>query len=277
LTANDGALVYAARAAEGTDKAGIFYCVEASICSTLKNNFPRSAQRAAAVQGPIQAVSLTQPDFTSECQTMKAAGVNTLFLALDGSAIIRAVRSCASLNYFPTIATGAVGVSAAVSIDAGVRRNGMYLGNGIVPFTTTDTPAIQAFHAAFKQYAPSAPEEQQALLGWTAGKLFEAALAKVAAEARAGDVTTALILEGLWQLKNEKLGGLGPGVSFVKEQPAKTLECYYPIKLDGQGFSAPAGSKVQCFGGGEQAAGSETARQQFERARSPDGPLSPHL
>ncbi len=248
LTANDGALVHAARNAQGAPKTGLFYCVEASICSAIKNGFPRSTELAKAAPGPIQAVSLTQPDFTSECQTMKSAGVNTLFLGLDGSAIIRAVRSCASLNYFPTIATGAVGVSAAVAADAGVRRNGMYLGNGVVPFMTTDSPGIRAFHDAFSRFAPSTPEEQQALLGWSAGKLFEAALAKVATAARAGDITTELILEGLWQLKNEKLDGLGPGASFVQGSPAKLLECYYPIRLDRQGFSAPQGSRLECLG-----------------------------
>jgi branched-chain amino acid transport system substrate-binding protein len=266
LTANDGALVQAAKAAPGADKTGIFYCVEASICSVLKNNFPTSTQRANATLGPIQAVSLTQPDFTSECQTMKSAGVNTLFLALDGSAIIRAVRSCASLNYFPTIATGAVGVSAAAAADAGVRRNGMYLGNGVVPFMTTDTPGIRAFHDAFARYAPSTPEEQQALLGWSAGKLFEAALAKVAGKARAGDVSTQLVLEGLWQLKNEKLNGLGPGVSFAQGHPATVLECYYAIRLDGKGFSAPQGSRLDCFG---EAAGTGQVSSGAQRAGGP--------
>src|SRR5690606_28420158 len=104
----DGGVIDAARVAEGPRKAGLFYCVEASICTGLKNNFPKSAERAQAALGPIAATSLTQPDYTSECQTMKAAGVNTLFLGLDGSASIRAARSCASLNYFPTISMGAI-------------------------------------------------------------------------------------------------------------------------------------------------------------------------
>ena len=80
------------------------------------------------------------------------------------------------------------------------------------------------------------------------------AATKVATKARAGDVTTELILEGLWQLKNEKLDGLGPGASFGQGSPAKALECYYPIRLDGKGFSAPQGSKLQCLGGAKPSA-----------------------
>jgi branched-chain amino acid transport system substrate-binding protein len=247
LTSYDGGVIEAAKQARGPRKAGLFYCVEASICTGLKNNYPHSAQRAGAALGPIQAVSLTQPDYTSECQLMKAAGVNTLFLGLDGSASIRAVRSCASLNYFPTISMGAIGLSAAASADAGLRRNQTFLGSGVVPYTTTDTPGIQAFHVATARYAPSAPEDQQTLLGWAAGKLLEAALAKVSARARGGAITTQLVLDGLWQLKNETLDGLSPGATFTKGAPAKPIDCYYGLRLDEHGFGAVNGSKPVCF------------------------------
>jgi branched-chain amino acid transport system substrate-binding protein len=255
LTSYDGGLVEAAATLKGTVKAGIFYCVEASICTGLKNNFPKSVQRAHAQQGPALAVSLTQPDFTSECQQMKSAGVNTIFFGLDGSASIRAARSCASLNYFPVIATGAIAVSAQAAADQGLRRNTTFLGSGVVPYTENGFAPVAAFDKAFKQYAPSNAEDQQAMLGWAAGKLFEAALAKVADKARAGNVTTAMVLDGLWQLKNEKLGGLTPGATFVKGDHAVIDDCYYPLKLDGKGFSAPKGNKPVCYGSSAKAAG----------------------
>ena len=266
LTSYDGGVVEAVAATKGAPKAGIFYCVEASICTGLKNNFPHSVERAKATAGPSLAVSLTQPDFTSECQQMKAAGVNVIFFGLDGSASIRAARSCASLNYFPTIATGAIAVSAQASTDAGLRRNNTYLGSGVVPYPNTDLPALQAFHAAMKQYAPSNLEDQQSLLGWAAGKLFEAALAKEAAKARAGNVTTAMVLDGLWQLKNEKLGGLTPGATFIKGEHAAIDDCYYPLKLDPKGFSAPKGSKPVCYGSSAKTAGVPAA----DAVRAPD-------
>ncbi|HZE65381.1 MAG TPA: ABC transporter substrate-binding protein, partial [Sporichthyaceae bacterium] len=139
------------------------------------------------------------------------------------------------------------GLSAAASADAGLRRNRTFLGSGVVPYTTTDTPGIQAFHVATKRYAPSAPEDQQTLLGWASGKLLEAALAKVSAKVRAGDITTQMILDGLWQLKNEKLDGLSPGATFAKGAPAKAIDCYYGLRLDVHGFAAVNGSKPVCF------------------------------
>ncbi|GAA0604142.1 hypothetical protein GCM10009547_02400 [Sporichthya brevicatena] len=247
LTSYDGGVIDAARVAEGPRKAGLFYCVEASICTGLKNNFPKSAERAQAALGPIAATSLTQPDYTSECQTMKAAGVNTLFLGLDGSASIRAARSCASLNYFPTISMGAIGLSAAAAADAGLRRNKTFLGSGVVPYTTTDTPGIRAFHAATQRWMPAGPIDQQTLLGWAAGKLLEAALAQVSGPASGGAVTTDLILDGLWRLKNEKLDGISPGATFTRGRPATAVDCYYGLRLDEHGFGAVAGSRPTCF------------------------------
>ena len=271
LTAYDGSVIDAAKAIGGAVKAGMIYCVEASICTSLKNNFPKSVQRAGVTQGPIVAVSLTQPDFTSECQQLKAAGVNLLWIGTDGSAAIRAVRSCASLSYFPVIATGSIAVSAAAAADGGLRRNTTYLGTQIVPYTVTDVPAVKAYLDAMQRYAPTAVVEETALFGWAAGKMFEVALSKVAAKARAGEVTTAMVLEGLWKVKNEKLQGLGPGVSFTEGKPATNADCYYGLKLDVNGFSAVNGSKPTCFGANaklENSAPAAPARSQPEAAAS---------
>jgi branched-chain amino acid transport system substrate-binding protein len=85
------------------------------------------------------------------------------------------------------------------------------------------------------------------LLGWAAGKLLEAALAKVSTRARAGPITTAMVLDGLWQLKNEKLDGLSPGATFARRAPARAIDCYYGLRLDEHGFGAVNGSKPVCF------------------------------
>jgi branched-chain amino acid transport system substrate-binding protein len=159
------------------------------------------------------------------------------------------------LSYYPVIATGAIAVSAQAAADQGLQHNTTFLGSGVVPYTNTNFPPVAAFNTAFKRYAPSNAEDQQAMLGWAAGKLFEAALAKVSAKARAGNVTTAMVLDGLWQLKNEKLGGLTPGATFVKGEHAVIDDCYYPLKLDAKGFSAPKADKPVCYGGSAKAAG----------------------
>ncbi len=243
----DGSLVEAARARPGAKTAGLIYCVEASICTAIKGNFPRSAKTAGLGVGLMKAVSLTQSDFTAECQAMKDANVDVLWLALDGSGVTRLGRSCDRLGYKPQLATMALAVPPAVAEDQVLRKATVYLASPTVPYSTTDTAGTAEFHAAAKRFAPSLKLDQSVMQGWSAGKLFEAAMAKVGDRARSGDVTTALILEGLWQLKSEKLGGLSPGVTFVKGKPASAPPCYYVLLLNANGVTAPLGSKLRCL------------------------------
>lgn len=243
----DGSLVEAVKARPGATKAGLIYCVEASICTAIKGNFANSAATAGIGVGLMKAVSLTQSDFTAECQAMKDAGVEVLWLALDGSAVTRLGRSCNRIGYDPQLATMALAVPPAVAADPILRKATVYLASPTVPYSTVDTPGAAEFHAAAKQFAPTFKLDQSVMQGWSSGKLFETALEKVAAKARAGDVTTEMILEGLWQVKHEKLGGLSPGVTFEKGKPASAPRCYYVLLLTTNGVTAPLGSKVRCL------------------------------
>jgi branched-chain amino acid transport system substrate-binding protein len=243
----DGSLVEAAKARPGAKVAGLVYCVEASICTGIKNNFGHSAQLAHLSVGLMKAVSLTQSDFTAECQAMKAAHVDVLWLALDGSGNTRLARSCEALGYHPQLATNALGAPPAVAEDPLLRQRSLYLAAPTVPFSTRDTPGAAEFGAAMAQFAPGFKLDQSVMQGWSSGKLLEAALAKVAVQARAGDVTTALILRGLQQLKNETMNGLGPGVTFSQNKPATVPRCYYVLLLSTEGVIAPLGSKLRCL------------------------------
>lgn len=246
LTAYDGSYYLATKAAGANGTAGLIYCVEISICTGVKNNHEKAAKRAGLKLGAVQAASLTQPDYAAECQAMKASGVTVLFLALDGSGSVRAARSCTSIGYKPAIASSAIAISAQAGADQTLRSLGVYLGTNNVPFMS-NSPAAALFRDAMKRFAPTAPLEEQALFGYASGKLFEAALAKVADKARAGNVTSEMVLQGLWQLKNEKMGGLGPGVTFTQGKPATAPDCFYGIKIGTDGLTAPIGAAPVCY------------------------------
>jgi len=243
-----GATVEAAQSTKGAKVAGLIYCVEASACTAIKNTFPGGAKKGGLAAGPVKAMSLTQSDYTAECQAMKDGGAQVVFLAADGSASTRIARNCASLGYRPTFATAGIAVSAQASGDANLRQNHLFLGGTVAPFMMSDTPGGAAFHVALNKFGGGQPVDQSTIQGWSSGKLFEAALAKVSARARAGNITTQMILDGLWQLKNETLAGLAPGVSFNKGTHATVVSCYYAIRLDQNGFSAPKKSVKQCIG-----------------------------
>lgn len=69
----------------------------------------------------------------------------------------------------------------------------------------------------------------------------------MAAKARAGALTSALILEALGTVKGEKLDGLTAPITFTPNQKsAASSGCIYYELLTPQGWTAPRGSRAVC-------------------------------
>jgi branched-chain amino acid transport system substrate-binding protein len=268
LVSYEGAYVQAAKVKPG-GKVGLLYCVEASICTEIKGNHEKGAKQAGLTLGPSKAVSLTQPDFSAECKLMKDAAVDIMWIAVEGSSAARIARACTTLNYHPLIATAGIVMNPQAVGDKNLRGLGVYLGTAVAPFLSAELPGVAEMQTAMKKYAPNVPLDQGVMLGWSAGKLFEAAMAKVADKARAGDVTTQMVLDGLWQIKDEKLNGMSIGVTFTKGKPASAPNCYFGMKLGEDGFSAPSGSKPLCFGKNGEAPKVDTTPASQSEAATP--------
>lgn len=246
IAALAGATKEAAASVKAT-KVGLIYCVEASSCGVINENFEAMAAAAGLEVVLRKVTSITSPDYTSECQALKNAGAQVAFFALESSGDARAARSCAALGYTPPIATGALAVSQDASQDQNLRKLGVFLGTGNAPFSANDNAGTREFQAAINAYAAGSLVDQNSMLAWSSGKLLEVALARVAERARSGPITTALILEGLWQIRDEKLGGLAPGISFTKGGRPKQVDCYYALTITSAGYGAPAGSRLSCL------------------------------
>jgi branched-chain amino acid transport system substrate-binding protein len=246
LAAYAGATKEAAEKA-GSKKVGLIYCVEAAICGTINENFEAMA-KASGLDVVLRKVSsITSPDYTAECQALKQAGAQAVFVALEGSGDARFARSCLSLGYSPPAATSALSVSAEAALDPNFRKLGVYLGTGNAPYQADDTLGGRLFKAAYDKFAPGSSIDQNTISQWTSGKLFEKAIANVAEQARSGPITRDLLLDGLWQMKKEKLDGLSPGITFNKNAPPDPNNCYALLNLTTSGYTAPKGSKFFCF------------------------------
>jgi branched-chain amino acid transport system substrate-binding protein len=248
LAAYAGALKEAAQKAN-TKKVGLVYCVEAAICGTINENFEAMAKVSGLEVVLRKVSSITSPDYTAECQALKAAGAEAIFIALEGSGDARFARSCLSLGYAPSSATSALSVSAEAALDPNFRKLGVFLGTGNAPYQAGDTIGGKAFKAAYDRFAAGSSIDQNTISQWTSGKLFEKAIANVFQKARSGPITRDLLFEGLWQIKNEKLGGLAPGITFNKNAPPAQNDCYALLNLTTSGYTAPKGSQFECFKG----------------------------
>jgi branched-chain amino acid transport system substrate-binding protein len=240
----------AIRRAEGLTKTFIMYCVEATICTTSAKSSQTKGGMADVAQVQVvgtQGVSLTQPSFTAGCQLAKDKGAQFITAYVDAASELRLARSCASIGYKVPIVGASFSFTAASLEDPFIAGIKVYSGSGNAPLPATGIPAIDAFKAALKTFSPDFVADQSALSGWAAGKLFEAAVNGVAAKARAGSVTTAMVYEGLYSLKNETMGGLGPGVTFKAGQLPTTQPCYYALAVIDKQYRAPLGAQKLCF------------------------------
>jgi branched-chain amino acid transport system substrate-binding protein len=108
---------------------------------------------------------------------------------------------------------------------------------------------LRAYHDAIARYAPNLTPNGASVIGWTCGKLLEAAVARVAQTARTGPITSALVMQGLGQIRNEALGGLTAPLTFSPGQRHATSSgCVFYEFLTTTGWTAPRGSHPICIG-----------------------------
>ncbi|GAA0623857.1 hypothetical protein GCM10009547_28690 [Sporichthya brevicatena] len=240
-----GGIVEAARET-GFTKLGLIYCIEASPCQQMNQYFAQTVEAAGAQDVFRQSVSLTQSDYTAECQNAKNAGVQIMAVYVDAASIQRFVRSCKSIDYRPVMETGGLAISPGVPKDPDIQAFTLYVGSPNAPYTATGTPGLDTLHTAFRTHTGADVPDAPSLIGWAAGMLFKGAIDSLDVERVKGAVTTAMVYDGLYSLKDKTLGGLAPPLVFKRGQPSGVIPCYTYFKITTQGIQTP-GAKFRCI------------------------------
>lgn len=237
-----------ASVAQGMKKVALWYCVEAAACSYGENLVKKNAARVGAQVVYETSTSLTQSDFTSQCQNSRAAGAQAVYSFADGSSVQRETRSCNNLGYNPLILTDALAAIAPLRTDPNVNKGGLIFSPRVFPWMLDNSPARKAFQDAYKLYAPNAPTDASAAQAWASGKMLEAVIATLGQNAVDNSITTAMVMEGLGKIKNVTLGGLIPPTTFAYRQPKTTpITCSYVALLKDQAWQPVGGGKLECL------------------------------
>jgi branched-chain amino acid transport system substrate-binding protein len=249
--ATSGELAYAAEIAaaavfavpQGKTKLGLIACSEGvSICEDAKKIAPTWAKRLGYELVQTTSASLAQPDFTAECLSARNAGVQVVSVTMDANSLVRIAKSCASVGYKPLFA-----FAQQIAVQAMAREPALEgaVGDAItLPWFLADHPAIRDFQDALRERAPGQDIDGAAASGWASAKLFELAAAAISAEP-----TPAEILEGLWSIKDETLGGLTMPLTFRRDQPAERRLCYFALQISGGRFTSPDHGQLRCYDG----------------------------
>jgi branched-chain amino acid transport system substrate-binding protein len=236
-------IVAAAKTAK-VDKLGVMYCQGVPICAELPPALKELGTPAGVSVSYSGAIANAAPNYTAPCLAAQQSGATGLFIASGPPQTLAVAESCTAQGYKPTYIAAESSLANSMlsnsSIDGAVGE--------ITNLSASDTanPEIAAMRQALNTYKPgllsSADFNPGSSMVWAAGLLFAAA-------AKAGNLganpTPADVLNGLYALKGETLGGLTAPLTFTKGKPT-SLPCWFYYKVANGQFTTPFGSKAAC-------------------------------
>jgi branched-chain amino acid transport system substrate-binding protein len=218
--------------APGKKKIGILYCREASICGILKDGFKKLLPYEGLEVVYEAFVSLAQPDYTGEVIQAQRAGADVILPLIDTAALNRVVTAAKRQNYEPAF-VGTYNLNQDLIYNFGENLEGIFLTSRMGPWDTS--PLNQTYRDAMARYQPKAARGDLGAGVFVAGKLFSDKIGPFIQE----PPRTEQILEGLYALHNETLGGLLPGVGFKRDaEHVDTNQCIIPVRFTGGKFVA---------------------------------------
>ena len=217
-------------------------CVESQACTSYYNDSPRLAA-ALGMQVVYSAhISITQPDFTSECLQAQSNGAQVVEGIGDENTFHRIVESCLRQGYHPDwIAPSPNDGDSQVS-----GLTNVVGANGAFPFDGDATsPAVAEYVRAFKTYAPGSILSQYTALSWAAAKLFQHV---IDTSIGTSVPTTPKILAGLWAIKNFDVNGLELPLTYNAHtaNAGTTSTCWFGLIFQNNRWNALNGLTPMC-------------------------------
>jgi branched-chain amino acid transport system substrate-binding protein len=236
-------IVAAAKKAK-VNKLGVMYCSGVPICAQLPPVLKQIGGPAGVGVSYSGAIANAAPNYTAPCLAAEQSGANGLFIASGPPQTLAVAESCTAQGYKPTYIAAESSLANSVlsnpDIDGAVGE--------ITNLSSSDTSnaEIRAMRQAIQTFKPglltSAQFSPGSSMAWAAGLLFQAA-------AQAGhlgaDPTPAQVVDGLYALKNETLGGLTAPLTFKQGKPT-SVPCWFYYQVSNGQFTTPFGSSATC-------------------------------
>jgi branched-chain amino acid transport system substrate-binding protein len=227
----------------GKTKVALIYCAESPDCAEGAARVKHYAKEEGLQVVNEQQYSVVGADYTAECIRMRGSGAEVVYPGGDTGSMIRMAKACSRQNYRPIWVSPTMddSVTSLPEFEGGVANTPTFPW-----FMRSGHPAIEEMAAALRTYAPGRLTKSNLFMSqaWLSAKLFEKAVEKV------GDKPTSQeILDALWSMKGETLGGLITGRAartFTRDQPTPETFCVFDTKLVKGKWTAPSGLTPIC-------------------------------
>jgi branched-chain amino acid transport system substrate-binding protein len=235
-----GAAIASIAVPAGKKKLGVLACSDVKLCDNFFKVLTGPESKEMGFEVVYQArPSLTQPDYTGECISARQAGADVLITILDNNSMLRVARSCARQNYKPTYGFFDNVTLPSVAQDPNVE--GAVVAAKAPPWVATDVPGLAEIHKAFAEVVPGVEVNGAHVNGWVSARTFEEAAKNLPDKPTNEDV-----LNGLWSLQGNDLGGLTYPLTFPKMGNSPNKACWGVVVIKDKRFIAPKGSAVTC-------------------------------
>ena len=124
--------------------------------------------------------------------------------------------------------------------------NGMLGPLTTAPFFANATTTQKQMQQAFKKYGKDLPIEVGSVEGWINGQVFAMAAKIGRKSAGTGKITSAQILNGLWKIKSNDLGGLTAPLTYNKNAANPQPTCWFATEIVNGHWSLPRLAKASC-------------------------------
>jgi ABC-type branched-subunit amino acid transport system substrate-binding protein len=228
---------------DGKKKLATIACSDVKLCDIFDKAWNGPYAKELGFENVYRArASLTQPDYTAECLAAKQAGAEVIIAAVDNNSYLRLDRSCARQGFEPVI--GIADQLALPSLAADETMEGNVVSTKVAPWPATSIPGIAELHQVYKSFAPGVEVNGSHPAGWLIGKIMEEASKSFTKP----DVVPEDVLNGLWSIKDNNMGGLTFPLTFTRDQPSPRKSCWGSVLITGKKFTAPFGAQFKCRG-----------------------------
>jgi branched-chain amino acid transport system substrate-binding protein len=231
----------------GVTKLGVAYCTAVAACAEVAQTTKAAAEAVGLKVPYVSKIADSASNYTASCLAASQAGADGVNVASGETVLEAYANSCAAQGYHPKyVEVEGTATNAVLGLSS---LNGMMDVEADVSATDTSSPGIQTMIAALNKYEPgtvtSATYGPDANQAWDAGIL----LATAAEAGHLGDnPTSAQLLNGLYSLQSNTLGGLAPPLTFHRGQPAN-VNCWFYAQIEQHQFASPYGDKYYCPAG----------------------------
>jgi branched-chain amino acid transport system substrate-binding protein len=217
----------------GIRKLALAYCNETNChrLSALMNGYARKLGIDVVLK---QEHSLTQTDFTADCQALKNAGATGISTVSTPDILARFATACQSLGYNPDWFL--VTSQQLTSFDQNPNWTQYGTQNTFPWFQASGSPELEKY-GQLTQDIPAAQHTAALASVFVALEMFKAAA--TAGIPRGGTPTTAELLKGLYTFKNNTVSDLTVPLTFAAGQPSKAGFCWFGTLLKGGKWTAP--------------------------------------